>query len=316
MADKQINELPGVPAVTADTLIPVYVPGSATPAQRMTGAQFRSFGVDAVQEQVTNAENAAKRAENAKDTAVAAAADIGIAVDEASASAAAAEASRQAIENMIVEAITLATGQSATVSKSLVDGVVKLVFGLPAGEKGNTGDPGSSIQSIDRTSGTGAPGTTDTYTITLTNGNTTTFNVYNGKDGTGAGDMTAIVYDPQGKAQDVFAYADGAAAAAEEAAKSYTNQQIAAIPKSEIFSVSLLVSGWSGNAQTVNHTMLKATGYGYIYNPDDASYGAYVSAMVRCGDVTVDGQVTFYCDETPTDDITVDFLRIEANENV
>lgn len=316
MADKQINELPGVPAVTDDTLIPVYVPGSATPAQRMTGAQFRSFGVAAVQEQVANAENAAERAENAKDTAVAAASNIGIAVDEASASAAAAEASRQAIENMIVEAITLATGQSATVSKSLVDGVVKLVFGLPAGEKGDTGAPGSSIQSIDRTSGTGAPGTTDTYTITLTDGSTTTFNVYNGRDGAGAGDMTAIVYDPQGKAQDVFAYADNAATAAEEASKSYTNQQIAAIPKSEIFSVSLPVSGWSGNAQTVNHTMLKATGYGYIYNPADASYGAYVSAMVRCGDVTVDGQVTFYCDETPTDDITVDFMRIEANENV
>ena len=88
------------------------------------------------------------------------------------------------------------------------------------------------------------------------------------------------------------------------------------VPKAEIFSVSLPASGWSNNAQTVSHAMLKDAGYGYIYNPDDASYGAYVSAMVRCGDVTVDGQVTFYCDETPTDDITVDFMRIEANENV
>ena len=88
------------------------------------------------------------------------------------------------------------------------------------------------------------------------------------------------------------------------------------VPKAEIFSVSLPASGWSNNAQTVSHAMLKAAGYGYIYNPDDASYGAYVSAMVRCGDVVTDGQVTFYCDETPTDDITVDFMRIEANENV
>ena len=87
-------------------------------------------------------------------------------------------------------------------------------------------------------------------------------------------------------------------------------------PKAEIFSVSLPASGWSNNAQTVSHAMLKDAGYGYIYNPDDASYGAYVSAMVRCGDVVTDGQVTFYCDETPTDDITVDFMRIEANENV
>ena len=70
------------------------------------------------------------------------------------------------------------------------------------------GADGSSIQSIKRTSGTGAPGTTDTYTVTLTNGNSTTFQVYNGKDGSGSGDMTKSVYDPKGKAQDIFAYAD------------------------------------------------------------------------------------------------------------
>lgn len=70
------------------------------------------------------------------------------------------------------------------------------------------GADGSSIQSIERTSGTGAPGTTDTYTVTLTNGDTTTFQVYNGKDGSGSGDMTKAVYDPQGKAKDIFAYAD------------------------------------------------------------------------------------------------------------
>ena len=112
--------------------------------------------------------------------------------------------------------------------------------------------------------------------------------------------------------------AQGYANTAEINAKSYTDQQIAAIPvpKAEIFSVSLPASGWSNNAQTVSHAMLKAAGYGYIYNPDDASYVAYVSALVRCGDVVTDGQVTFYCDETPTDDITVDFMRSEANENV
>ena len=70
------------------------------------------------------------------------------------------------------------------------------------------GAAGSSIQSIERTSGTGAPGTTDTYTVTLTNGNTTTFQVYNGKDGSGSGDMEKAVYDPKGKAQDIFSYAD------------------------------------------------------------------------------------------------------------
>ena len=84
-----------------------------------------------------------------------------------------------------------------------------LVYTSPNGSVVDLGEVvGSSIQSIERTSGTGAPGTTDTYTVTLTNGDTTTFQVYNGKDGSGSGDMTKAVYDPKGKAQDIFSYAD------------------------------------------------------------------------------------------------------------
>ena len=71
------------------------------------------------------------------------------------------------------------------------------------------GEQGASIKSITRTSGTGAAGTTDTYTITLDNGNTSTFQVYNGADGEGAGDMLKSIYDPQNKNTDVFAYIDG-----------------------------------------------------------------------------------------------------------
>lgn len=57
--------------------------------------------------------------------------------------------------------------------------------------KGPKGDAGVGIASIARTSGTGASGTTDTYTITLTDGSTSTFTVYNGKDGaSGSGTET------------------------------------------------------------------------------------------------------------------------------
>ena len=41
---------------------------------------------------------------------------------------------------------------------------------------------GKSIANIARTSGNGLPGETDTYTITMTDGTTQTFDVYNGKD--------------------------------------------------------------------------------------------------------------------------------------
>lgn len=49
--------------------------------------------------------------------------------------------------------------------------------------KGETGDAGVGVASIELTSGDGSPGTTDTYTVTLTNGDITTINVYNGRDG-------------------------------------------------------------------------------------------------------------------------------------
>ena len=105
-----------------------------------------------------------------------------------------AEEAQKAIENMLVEAITLATGQPATVTKSLVNQVVKLTFGLPRGEKGETGtkgDQGVGITSVERTSGTGAPGTKDTYTVSLSDGSSYTFQVYNGANGSGSGDFMA-----------------------------------------------------------------------------------------------------------------------------
>jgi len=96
---------------------------------------------------------------------------------------------------------TLAAGSNATVSVtasgSNTSKVFAFTFGIPKGEKGAKGDTGatgptgptgpagSSIQSIARTSGTGEAGSTDTYTITLTNGNTATFQVKNGNDGKG-----------------------------------------------------------------------------------------------------------------------------------
>lgn len=55
-----------------------------------------------------------------------------------------------------------------------------------------------------------------------------------GEDGKGAGDMLASVYDPKGKAQDVFQYADAKASAAKSAAAAYTDNKIAAIPTPDV----------------------------------------------------------------------------------
>lgn len=254
MADATIGSLPIAESLDDDALLVAEIQGVAV---KITGAQLKALVRAGVEVYVSKAEQAASDAKAAATEAEAAVKEIGTAVTDtkenveaaqaaqqgAESAKSGAESAKESIENMLVAAITLETGQPATVSKELVDGVVKLVFGLPAGEKGEpgekgdpgpkgeqgetgetgppgpqgepgvTGAPGSSIESISRTSGTGAPGTTDTYTITLTDGRTSEFFVYNGKDGAGAGDMTANVYDPQGKAQDIFKYVDDKCAA-------------------------------------------------------------------------------------------------------
>lgn len=182
-----------------------------------TGAQAAKTAAESAQEAAESAKNAAAGSSTSAVKKASQAAQS--AEDAASAKSAAetaktdAQAARDAIVNMIVEAVTLETGKPATVSKSLVDNVYKLVFGLPrggTGAQGPQGATGNGISDIALKSGTHAPGTSDVYTITLTDGTTFDFAVYNGANGTGAGDMLASIYDPQGKHQDVFKYVDDA----------------------------------------------------------------------------------------------------------
>lgn len=182
-----------------------------------TGAQAAKTAAESAQEAAESAKNAAADSSTSAGKKASQAAQS--AEDAASAKSAAetaktdAQAARDAIVNMIVEAVTLETGKPATVSKSLVDNVYKLVFGLPrggTGAQGPQGATGNGISGIALKSGTHAPGTSDVYTITLTDGTTFDFAVYNGANGTGAGDMLASIYDPQGKHQDVFKYVDDA----------------------------------------------------------------------------------------------------------
>lgn len=109
-----------------------------------------------------------------------------------------------------------------------------LVYTYPGGSTVDLGEVvGSSIQSIERTSGTGAPGTTDTYTVTLTNGDTTTFQVYNGKDGSGSLGVTATLsasgWDADAKTQTVsVAGVTATANGSLRIAQSATDEQFAA----------------------------------------------------------------------------------------
>lgn len=182
-----------------------------------TGAQSAKTAAESAQEAAESAKDAAAGSSTAAGQKATQAAQS--AEDAASAKSAAetaktdAQAARDAIVNMIVEAVTLETGKPATVSKSLVDNVYKLAFGLPrggTGAPGPRGAPGNGISGIALKNGTHAPGTSDVYTITLTDGTTFDFEVYNGANGQGAGDMLASVYDPRGKRTDIYKYVDDA----------------------------------------------------------------------------------------------------------
>ncbi len=76
-----------------------------------------------------------------------------------------------------------------------------------------SGYTGVGIEDFRQTSGNHAPGTTDVYTMTLTDGRGKEISVYNGMDGIGAGDMLASIYDPQGKKTDIYQYIDDKIAA-------------------------------------------------------------------------------------------------------
>ena len=81
---------------------------------------------------------------------------------------------------------TLEPGQDATADITGTTPNLTLSLGIPKGQ------PGTSVSRVERTSGTGAAGTTDTYTMYDSNDDAIgTFTVYNGANGAGAGDLMA-----------------------------------------------------------------------------------------------------------------------------
>lgn len=75
------------------------------------------------------------------------------------------------------------------------------------GPAGADGEDGVGIASVALISGTHAPGTLDTYRITLTDGNTYDFQVYNGADGQGSPGSQTPTHLGTGSAGSAAAYA-------------------------------------------------------------------------------------------------------------
>ena len=94
----------------------------------------------------------------------------------------------------------------------------------------------------------------------------------------------------------------------------YTAAQVGAAKPGVVFTVTLTAAGWSSNSQTVSDERFLASGYAYVTNPADDDFTKWGGAIVRGQDVTTNGQMTFTCEETPEENITVKIIRLEADE--
>ena len=162
------------------------------------------------------------------------------------------------------------------------------------GDKGDTGDTGKGVSNItaSRTSGTGAPGTTDTYTATVTYTDSSTssytFQVYNGENGTGTGTVKAASYNGN-----VYSSVDSSGTLA------LNNIQA----QHASLSVAIATSDWSNKTATKSVSGVTASNT-VIVSPASASYEAYGEAQVRA---TAQGtnQLTFTCTDVPSSSLTV-----------
>lgn len=78
------------------------------------------------------------------------------------------------------------------------------------------------------------------------------------------------------------------------------------------FSVTLTVSGWDDYTQAISDARFIVSGYAYFVAPESSSYTDYSDARIYADDVTVAGEMTFHCSETPEDAITVNIVRTEV----
>lgn len=161
------------------------------------------------------------------------------------------QAALDKVSNMSVEASTIAPGSAATVEKGTDDsGNVKLSFGIPKGEtgltgpqglKGNTGEKGDTGATgpqgpkgeTGATGPKGDKGDTGETGATGPKGDKGDTGPQ-GPAGAGTGDMLSATYDPQGKSQDVFSYAEAKANAAKTDAKAYADLKISEIPATDL----------------------------------------------------------------------------------
>ena len=137
------------------------------------------------------------------------------------------------------------------------------------------GPTGNGIQDIKLTKGGHTPGTTDIYTVTMTDGSTMTISVYNGRNGTGTGDVLGISFD-------------------------------LVLPVS---------GWANGEITVADSRLLALATHKYLVDADEASREEYLECNVQARNITTTGFITFKNDTDPTMDLTVNVIRLELSAN-
>ena len=137
------------------------------------------------------------------------------------------------------------------------------------------GPTGNGIKDIQLTKGDHTPGTTDIYTVTTTDGTTYSISVYNGRNGTGAGDVLGIWFD-------------------------------LVLPAS---------GWVNGEITIADSRLMALSTHKYFVSADEASREEYLECGVQPRDITTTGFITFKNDTDPSADITVNVIRFELSAN-
>ena len=213
VVDSTIGSLPAASSLDDASLLVVEQQGAA---MHITGAQIKGYAQASVSEYVGQAQEAVEEAQQASQQALEAVGQIGTSVQEAQQAAQQAQNSAESVQGVVSEA------EAARDQYPRPENGVWQVYNPATGEFENSGAPsvgpegpegpagatGASVASINLVSGNHAPGTYDTYQVVLSNGEVAgEFQVYNGANGSGAGDMLKSVYDPNDLNTDIFTYA-------------------------------------------------------------------------------------------------------------
>ena len=137
------------------------------------------------------------------------------------------------------------------------------------------GPIGVGIQDIRLTKGDHSPGTTDIYTVHTTDGSTYTISVYNGLNGTGAGDVLGISFD-------LVIPAEGWS---------------------------------EGSVTIADERLLALGTHKYFLSADEACKEEFLDCNVQPKNITTSGFLTLTCDTEPAADLTVNLIRLELSGN-